>query len=533
MAAPAPSPQPQPLVRVSALSKTYATRVVDRVDLQVLPGQVHALLGGNGSGKSTLLKMVAGVVVPDPGGTITVGGVEHPSEAHSPALAAAGGLRFVHQDLALVDQLSIAENFGLAAGFPRGRTGLVSARRLRERTARALAASGLDLHPDTPAGVLRPSERALVAIARALRGSGPVDDADDDGPLALVLDEPTASLPVDEVERLLASMAALREEGHALVFVSHRLSEVTAVADHVTVLRDGRVADEGPAAGFDEARVVQAMTGHARTGAERARRPLPIGEPTGASTGAPRLRATGLAGGALRGVDLEVRAGEVLGIGGLAGSGRTSLLRALFGDLPATGAVELDGAALALRSPRDAVRAGIALVPEDRLREAAFLDRPIWENLGARRLLFGGTRRSLVGSGARERRAAPGLVRRFAVRAPSSDAPLGALSGGNQQKVVMARWLSTSPRVVLLDEPSQGVDAVAREEIHRLVREAAEGGAAVVVVSSDLEELEALSDRVVVLADGRVVAELTGDAVTRHAVTVHMQGTTHGCEVAA
>lgn len=528
MAAPAPSPQPQPLASVSALSKTYATRVVDRVDLQVLPGQVHALLGGNGSGKSTLLKMVAGVVVPDPGGTITVGGVEHPSEAHSPALAAAGGLRFVHQDLALVDQLSIAENFGLAAGFPRGRTGLVSARRLRERTARALAASGLDLHPDTPAGVLRPSERALVAIARALRGSGPVDDADD-GPLALVLDEPTASLPVDEVERLLSSMAALREEGHALVFVSHRLSEVTAVADHVTVLRDGRVADEGPAAGFDEARVVQAMTGHARTATERARRPAAAGAPTSA----PRLRATGLHGGALRGVDLEVRAGEVVGIGGLAGSGRTSLLRALFGDLPASGAVELDGAALALRSPRDAVRAGIALVPEDRLREAAFLDRPIWENLGARRLLFGGTRRSLVGSGARERRAAPGLVRRFAVRAPSSDAPLGALSGGNQQKVVMARWLSTSPRVVLLDEPSQGVDAVAREEIHRLVREAAEGGAAVVVVSSDLEELEALSDRVVVLADGRVVAELTGDAVTRHAVTVHMQGTTHGCEVAA
>ncbi|PWJ54909.1 monosaccharide ABC transporter ATP-binding protein, CUT2 family [Quadrisphaera granulorum] len=522
MAAGAVAAQP-PLVSVSHLSKTYATRVVDDVHLQVLPGQVHALLGGNGSGKSTLLKMVAGVVVPDPGGTITVGGAEHPSEAHSPALAAAGGLRFVHQDLALVDQLSIAENVGLASGFPRGRTGLVSARRLRERTAQALAASGLDLHPDTPAGALRPSERALVAIARALHGSRGLQGAqDDDGPLALVLDEPTASLPVDEVDRLLASMAALRDEGHALVFVSHRLSEVTAVADHVTVLRDGRVADEGPAADFDEARVVEAMTGHARAAVHHVRRPAPTG-----ATGAPRLRATGLTGGALRGVDLEVRAGEVVGIGGLAGSGRTSLLRALFGDLPATGAVELDGRPLVLRSPRDAVRAGIALVPEDRLREAAFLDRPIWENLGAHRLLFGGAGSRLVSSGAAERRAAPGLVRRFTVRAPSTVAPLGALSGGNQQKVVMARWLSTEPRVLLLDEPSQGVDAVAREEIHRLVREAADGGAAVVVVSSDLEELEALSDRVVVLADGRVAAELTGEAVTRHAITVHMQGTTH------
>ncbi|MBC3762638.1 sugar ABC transporter ATP-binding protein [Quadrisphaera oryzae] len=517
-----------PLVEVRHLSKTYATRVVDDVDLRVLPGQVHALLGGNGSGKSTLLKMVAGVVVPDPGGTITVGGAEHPSEAHSPALAAAGGLRFVHQDLALVDQLSIAENFGLAAGFPRGRSGLVSAPRLRERTARALADSGLDLHPDTPAGALRPSERALVAVARALHGAGSgwQGQDDDGGPLALVLDEPTASLPVDEVDRLLASMTALRDAGHAVVFVSHRLSEVTAVADHVTVLRDGRVADEGPAAGFDEARVVEAMTGHARAAAPAAARGA--GPVTG--PGAVRLEVRGLVAGPLRGVDLQARAGEVVGVGGLAGSGRTSLLRAVFGDLPATGQVALDGRPLQVRSPRDAVRAGLALVPEDRLREAAFLDRPVWENLGARRLLAG---RPAVSSGGAERSAAGALARRFLVRTPSVHAPLGALSGGNQQKVVMARWLSTGPRVLLLDEPSQGVDAVAREEVHRLVREAAAGGAAVVVVSSDLEELESLSDRVVVLADGHVVAELTGEAVTRQAITVHMQATTHRSEAAA
>ena len=499
---------PEQVLRVTRLSKTYATRVVDGVDLVVRPGAVHALLGGNGSGKSTLLKMIAGVVVPDPGGTIEVGGVEHASQNHSPLIAKDAGLCFVHQDLGMVDQLSIAENFGLALGFPRGSLGLVSARRLRQRTAVALARAGLTFDPGMPVGALRPSERTLVAIARALRDAGQGER------LTLVLDEPTVSLPVNEVEHLLDSLRAYRDHGHAIVLVSHRLSEVTAIADDVTVLRDGRVAGSGRIGEFDQSRMIELIAGHRREVPQHVRNTRPAQESL--------LRVAQLRAGALQGIDFEAHRGEILGVAGLVGSGRSSLLRALFGDLPSAGHIELAGKTLRLRSTMDAMAAGIAFVPEDRVREAAFLDRPIWENISAAHLLGPGGR---LGSGKIQRRSAPELIRRFAVKAFSALAPFASLSGGNQQKVIIARWLQTEPILLLLDEPSQGVDAVARDEIHRIVRECATSGAAVIVVSSDLEELELLSDRVLVLADGEVTAVLTGDELTREAITEHMQRT--------
>jgi ribose transport system ATP-binding protein len=496
---------PGPVLRVSRLSKTYATRVVDSVDWQLAPGRVHALLGGNGSGKSTLLKMVAGVVPADPGGRIEVAGRGHDSE-HYTAHVAAGSLRFVHQDLALVDGLSIADNFALAGRYPRTRWGRVDDSRLVGHVGAGLARHGLDLDPRRPVAALRPTDRALVAIARALDGM-------DDRATTLILDEPTASLPVDEVERLFASIRALRATGHSVVFVSHRLSEVAEIADDVTVLRDGRVVGSGPVEEFPEARVVELIAGHPRA--------VAAARTSGADAQAAPvvLDVRDLHAGPLRGVDVRVHRGEILGVAGLMGSGRSSLLRAVFGDLGGT-TLRLDGEKVRVRSTGDAVAAGIALVPEDRARDAAYLDRPVRENLSAA-VLARYRRRGRI-SVAAEQAEALDAMRAFGVRAPSADAPLAALSGGNQQKVVVARWLRARPRVLLLDEPSQGVDAVARDEIHELVRNAARDGAAVVVVSSDLDELEALSDRVIVLSAGRVVRELSGRDIDRNRITAAM-----------
>jgi ribose transport system ATP-binding protein len=500
---------PELVLRVTRLSKTYATRVVDGVDFGVRPGRVHALLGGNGSGKSTLLKMIAGVVTPDAGGLIEVGGVGHPSADYSPAFAAAAGLRFVHQDLGLVDDLPIADNFALAMDYPRTRIGGIDDRALVRHVAEQLRGRGLDLDPRMPVRALRPTERTLVAITRAFDGVGAE-------PATLVLDEPTASLPVDEVEHLFATIRELRALGHSIVFVSHRLGEVAEIADDVTILRDGRVVGSGPIAEFDEKRIVELIAGHSRDEApERAHDPD--------ADAAPMLTLRGVSAGPLRSIDLDVRPGEIVGVAGLVGSGRSSLLRGIFGDLGDEGAVSVGGTDVPRGATKPAVRAGLVLVPEDRQREAAYLDRPVWENLSAAIL----TRYRRFGrlSARRERADAPAAMTEFRVRAPNADVPLAALSGGNQQKVIVARWLRADPRVILLDEPTQGVDAVARDEIHVLVRGAAERGAAVIVVSSDLEELEQLSHRVIVLHGGRIVADLRGDDVHREVITHAMHET--------
>lgn len=496
------------MLRVTRLSKTYATRVVDEVDWMLRPGRVHALLGGNGSGKSTLLKMIAGVVTPDPGGVIEVGGVPHRSDDYGPGVAAAAGLRFVHQDLGLVDDLTIADNFALATRYPRTRLGGIDDRALTRHVADRLARRGLDLDPRMPVRALRPTERTLVAIARAFDGV-------ETEPATLVLDEPTASLPVDEVEHLFATVRELRGLGHSVVFVSHRLGEVAAIADDVTILRDGRVVGHGELAEFPESRIVELIAGH-----PRAEAPAKAHAP--AASASTVLSVRGLRAGPLRGVDLDVAAGEIVGVAGLVGSGRSSLLRGIFGDLDAEGEVSVDGSPVA-RGTGAAVRAGVALVPEDRQRDAAYLDRPVWENLSA--VILARYRRFGRLSSRRERADAPAAMTEFRVRAPSPAVPLSALSGGNQQKVIVARWLRADPRVILLDEPTQGVDAVARDEIHTLVRGAAERGAAVVVVSSDLEELEQLSHRVIVLHAGHIVDDLRGTDVTRAAITQSMHET--------
>lgn len=490
-------------VELSGIHKSFAgVPVLRGVSLNVRAGSLHALLGGNGSGKSTTLKILAGVHRADPGGVIRVHGADHATSDYSSALARAAGLRFVHQELGLIPDLTVGENFALEGGFPRRFGSAIHWSALHRRTQEHLDRAGVSVDARTHVRALRPSDRTLVAIARALR--------DDDRAITLVLDEPTARLPHYEAGLLLRSLRECRERGQTIIYVSHRLAEVLEIADHVSVLRDGVVTADVRASETDRARLIEAITGAA-----------PPAPPTngGATASAgpvavqPLLRVRGLRAGAVREADVTVTAGEIVGVAGLVGSGRTSLLRALFGDLPIRhGSIEVAGRPVAIADPAAAIRLGMAMVPEDRATDAAFPDRPLWENICAAGL--GKHWRGWRIDKRRERAEAAVLVARYGVKAASPDVVFTALSGGNQQKAVLARWFRASPRLLLLDEPTQGVDAAARADIHGYIREHVAAGNAAVVASSDFEELAELCGRVIILREGRTVAELTGAEVT-------------------
>lgn len=485
-------------LRLEALTKRYpGTTALDAVSFEVGRGTFHALLGGNGSGKSTLIKMLAGVEQGDVGGTLSLGTSSVDANHVTPAWSKAAGIRFVHQDLGLFETLTVAENMALTAGFD-GRFGAVRWSAVRSHAAHLLRQVGLDVSPDARIQSLKPAQRTLVAIARALHER-------DGKPELLVLDEPTASLPDREVGSLLATLRQLVDAGTTVLYVTHRLAEVLQAADNLTVLRDGAHVSTRPVAGLDEDQLVELIVG----------RPVTSLFPDSVDTPSDVvLEVAGLEGGPVRGIDLSLRKGEILGIGGAVGSGRSSVLRLLFGDLRRdAGEIKINGRAVDLPTPTAAMRAGIAYVPENRGSEAAFATLAVSENLAAS--TFSRDSRGGWLSPLRERRAARRDVADFGIRTASVLAPFRSLSGGNQQKVVLGRWLRLNTNVLLLDEPTQGVDVGARSEIYELVRAAARDGLAVIVVSSDFEELAGLSDRVVVMAAGRVVAEAKTPAADR------------------
>jgi ribose transport system ATP-binding protein len=486
----------RPALQVSGVSVTFGTtRALDDVSIQVQPGSVHALIGGNGSGKSTLIKVLAGVQPADRGGTITLGDHVYPVEAMSPDASHAAGLRFVHQDLGLFDDMTVAENFALYARYPLGRGKRIAWRALHALVAEVLARFDIDATPRTLAGDLRPAGRTMVAIARALYD-------DEAAQRILVLDEPTASLPDHEVEVLFDSLRRRARQGQAILFVSHRLREVLSLASRLTVLRDGRSVAACDVASTTEQQVIELIAGRAVD------KLYPV--PASVTESEPSVVVRNLSAGPVSDVSLSVRPGEILGIAGLLGSGRTSLLRALFGDLPArAGTVMVGGRAGPFRSPKQAMAAGVGYVPEDRRGDAAFLDHSVQENLSAASAAryF---RRLWMRQGM-ERRENRRLVDQFLIKTASITNPLDWLSGGNQQKVILARWMQRQPKLLLLDEPTQGVDVVARADIYRLIRRTAADGAAVLMVSSDLEELAHICDRAIVLARGSLVCEVGGD----------------------
>ena len=481
-------------LRVTGLSKAYAgTLALDGVDLDIRPGEVHALLGGNGSGKSTLIKCLAGVVTPEPGGELELGDQRVAAETWTPEKAYAAGLRFVHQQPAVFAELSIAENIAFGSTFPRNRVGKIAWKQLNDRTAALLAEYHVTAGPTTPLGALRAADRTRVAIIRAVQDREEADSG------VLVLDEPTAALPASEVEQLLDSVRRYAAAGQTILYVSHRLDEVLSVADRVTVLRDGKKVATVEAKGLSEAALIELIVG----------RPLDrlFQDPVDGIDVDVVLAARGLSGGPLKDVSFDLHRGEVLGIAGLLGSGRSELLRMLFGAHPVTGGtITLGGREVAFGTPAAAMQAGMAYVPEERQADAIFAGESVRHNMtaGAAGDYYSGLRYSHE----RERRDSSAAIRRFLIRVGTDRQPVETLSGGNAQKVVLARWLRREPVVLLLDEPTQGVDISARSEIYALVRAATEAGTSVLFVASDPEELAHACDRVLVLRDGRIATEV-------------------------
>ncbi|GAA2216297.1 sugar ABC transporter ATP-binding protein [Nonomuraea monospora] len=480
------------------------TQALDDAGLRLRPGTIHALLGGNGSGKSTMIKCLAGVHRADDGEVDILGHSMRACDI-TPAEVHRAGLRVVHQDLGLFDRASIAENFAFESGFPTTPARTIAWRELNRQVSRILELHRIPARPSDLVGSLRPAQKTLVAIARALRDQHR-------GEMVLLLDEPTASLPERESALLFAALRERAEHGQAIALVTHRLSEALTVADDITVFRDGRVAGTLPAAAADHDRLVSLLAGPAGT-------PEAVHDPPAGSVhGGSLLDVRSVSAGPLRDLDLTVRAGEIVGIAGLLGSGRSTLLNVIFGGVePVSGTVLLDGVALRPGDIAGAMARGVALVPENRLRDAAFTTMSVSENASVTVL---GRLWRLWMRNRRERQEAEALVRRYAVKTHDVGQPFLQLSGGNQQKVVLARWLRRDPRLLLLDEPTQGVDVVARTEIYNAIRDAASRGCAVVVVSSDHDELATLCDQVVVLSGGKAVARipramLTPDTITR------------------
>ncbi|MEW2300754.1 sugar ABC transporter ATP-binding protein [Streptomyces sp. NPDC006655] len=485
---------PESVVAVRGLVKRFGgTLALDGVDLDVHAGSVLALLGPNGAGKSTLIKVLAGVHRPD-AGRITVAGAPLGSRAATRAMS------FIHQDLGLVDWMTVAENVALVGGYPR-RAGLISWRRTRERCAEALRIVAAHLDPDEPLAGLAPAERSLVALARALAVDARL----------IVLDEPTARLPAADCARLFRVLHDLRDQGRAILYVSHRLDEVRQVADTFAVLRDGRPVSHGRLAGYGAARLVHDITGEQPPD----RRPAAAGGPPGAVV----LTLDGFRTTGTGPVSLTLRAGESVGLVGLSGAGHVELGRALAGALPVLGGTAtLDGRPYRPRTVAGAVARGVGLVPGDRLREGLLPRLTVRENLLANPRADGVPALALIRP-RRERAEAAALIRALAVRPHDPEAPVATLSGGNQQKVMIGRWLRVGPRLLILEEPTAGVDVGAKDAIHRLLDEALAKGLAILLVSTDFDEVADVCRRALVLVRGSVTAEPGGGALTAAALT--------------
>jgi rhamnose transport system ATP-binding protein len=477
-----------PLIRLLGASKRFGgVQALEGVSFDLLVGEVHALVGENGAGKSTLVRILTGAIRPD-AGTLDVLG-ERVAHA-TPAGLRARGVAPMYQQPALFADLSVAENiaFGLEPPGPWRRIDWAA----RRRTARTLLARvGAEIDVDAPAGTLRMAEQQLVEIARALGAHARV----------LLMDEPTAALTDREAQRLFALIGDLRRDGVGIVYISHRLDEIDALADRVTILRDGRAVATRARAELDRAELIRLMVGRP-VDAVFPKRTVPIGDVVLDVAGL-GCRAANLAS-----IDLQVRAGEIVGLAGLVGAGRSELARTLFGLTPAdAGSIRLGGVPVSIDTPSRAVSLGLAYVPEDRRRHGVVPEMSIAANttLAALRDV---SRAGVFLDVAHERRLAAQFVERFAVRTPSIDVPVRTLSGGNQQKVALARWLATRPRVLILDEPTQGVDIGAKAEIHRLIVDLAEQGLAILLISSELPEILGMCDRVIVMREGRLAGTL-------------------------
>jgi ribose transport system ATP-binding protein len=496
-----PANGPASLLAMTGLVKRFTgTLALDHVDFDVRRGEVHALLGQNGAGKSTLIKILAGVYEADAGEILYAG---KPVDAGTDALPIA----FIHQDLGLVEWMTVAENVAIQTGYPRWRAGLISWRRARDAAANALAIMGSDLDPEAPISSLPAAERSLVAIGRALAIESDI----------LVLDEPTAALPEADVERLLDTLRRLRANNIGIVYVTHRLDEVLRIADRVTVLRDGRRLATVAARETTGRELVQMIVG--RSMSDAFVRPS---EPSRRNA----LSAEDLVAEHVGPVSFSVAAGETLGLVGLRGAGHHTIGRAIFGHTRlASGRLTLDGEPIAPRSPAEAMAMGIGFVSSRRAEESIASNLDVRENIYMNPAASGKGVLEFIPR-ARELNEAQATVRRFSIKAAGVEEPVATLSGGNQQKVVLARWMEAHVKLIILEEPTIGVDVGAKADIYHLLQLSLRKGLAALLISSDFEEVERICHRALVFSRGQVTAEIRGHALTIAALTSAASGGT-------
>ena len=485
-------PEATPLLQLRGVSKTFpGVKALDGVELTLCPGRVTALIGENGAGKSTLVKILTGIYQPD-AGEIRVGGA--PMRFASPEAAQAARITAIHQETVLFDELSVAENIFLGHA-PRTRLGFVNWAAVRARAAALLHGLDAPIRPTTLLKNLSIAQRHLVAIARALS----VDSA------VVIMDEPTAALSHKEVEDLFRVLERLKASGKAILFISHKFEELHRIADDYVVFRDGRTVGAGRMAEASHGALVRMMVGRS-VDQVFPKLPAPIGEPV--LTVRDYAHPT-----EFDGISLTLRRGEILGLYGLVGAGRSEFCQSLFGiTRPSTGSVTVDGVPVRIRSAADAVAAGIVYVPEERGRHGAVLPMPIFENvsLGSLRAV---SRRGFIRT-AEEFQLARHYAERFDLRAASLSQPVGTLSGGNQQKVVIGKWLATRPKVIMLDEPTKGIDIGSKSAVHAFMSELAGQGLAVLMVSSELPEILGMADRVLVMREGRMAGLYEREGLT-------------------
>jgi ribose transport system ATP-binding protein len=491
---------PERILEMRGIDKSFpGVHALRAVDLDVRRGEIHGLVGENGAGKSTLIKILAGAYGRD-AGEILIGG--EAVDASSPSEMIGRGVAVIYQEPSLAPHLSVAENIFMGR-LPTRRFGLVDHRKLAEDTAVVAERLGLDIDPTARAGTLSVARRQMVEIAKALSREARL----------IVLDEPSAVLADAELEGLVHVMRRLADKGVAFIYISHRLNEVFRITDRLTVMKDGRVVATERTANLDPDRLVRLMVGRdlGRIYGDRPDRPA----------GDVALQVTGLTRtGVFEGIDFAVRAGEILGIAGLAGSGRTEVLRAIHGADPIdAGTIRVFEREVAIRSPREAIALGIGLLTEDRKADGLLLLQAVGTNVTISRMAE--VAPAGVIRAPRERRVVEGFIHRLAIRTPSASTRARNLSGGNQQKVILAKWLNAQCRILLIDEPTRGVDVGAKREIYALLRDLAARGTAIVMVSSELPEVIGISDRIVVMREGRVAATLDAREATEERVMAY------------
>lgn len=488
--------EPTPLLEARAIGKSFlGITALDNIDFTLNRGEIHALLGENGAGKSTLIKILTGVYTRDRGSVMLDGAKIEPGNV---AEAQALGIGTVYQEVNLLENLTVAENLFL--GRQPRRFGLVDKREMRRKARNLLEGYGLDVDVDALLSSYSVAIRQIIAIARAVDLSGKV----------LVLDEPTASLDSHEVEMVFAVLRRLRDQGLGIIIITHFLNQVYAISDRVTVLRNGRLVGSRPTGELPRMDLISMMLGREL---QHITRDHHAAETTVEAGEAP-IRFSGYGKrGTVAPFDLDIRPGEVVGIAGLLGSGRTETAFLLFGvETPDSGTASIDGGEVRITSPESAIRHGFGFCPEERKSDGIIGDFSVSENIALALQARQGWARPI--SSRDKRSLADEYIRSLDIRPPDPDRPIKFLSGGNQQKAILARWLATHPRLLILDEPTRGIDIGAHAEILKMIEKLCAEGMSLVVISSELEELTAVAHRVIVLADRRHVAELTGEAIT-------------------